>query len=212
LAKFPAPPPVATLRAIAPEIKILVAGTRLARIYFAAGPYPSRWNRFRCVGPTAGARWDHHLPGADGRLQPQARAVLYCAPDIDTCTAEVFQLTRRIDRVRNAPHVAVFALAADVPLVDLRGVFATRLGASTAIHSGPRARSRAWARALYVAYPNARGIHYGASMGGHAPAIALNERAEGAMPNQPEFNRALNDDLLVDVLRGIALRIGYGLR
>jgi hypothetical protein len=142
----------------------------------------------------------------------QTRAILYCAPDIDTCVAEVFQATRRIDRVRGAPWLVVFALSKHVTLLDLQGNFATTIGASTAIHSGPRSRTRPWARELYEAYPNMQGVHYGSSMNGHAPAIALNERALSAMPHQPLFHRALNDDMLVDVLQRIALRLSYGLR
>jgi hypothetical protein len=49
-------------------------------------------------------------------------------------------------------------------------------------------------------------------MNGHAPAVALNERAQRAMPEQPQFHRALNDDMLVEVLQQIALRLSYGLR
>jgi hypothetical protein len=49
-------------------------------------------------------------------------------------------------------------------------------------------------------------------MNGHAPAIALNERAQLAMPDKPQFHRALNDDMLVDTLQYIALRLYYGLR
>ena len=148
------------------------ADTKLARIYFAAGPHPSRWNQFRSFGPTA-ARWDHHLPNAHGAAVEQDRAVYYCARDVDTCAAEVFQSTRRIDRTRDAPWLVVFALREAVTLLDLRGTFATKMGASTAIHSGPRSRARAWARELYDAYPDLQGLYYGSSMNGHAPAVAL---------------------------------------
>ena len=209
--KFPEPPGVAALRAIAPQTVILVADTNLARIYFAAGPHPSRWNQFRSFGPTA-ARWDHHLPNARDVPTNQQRAVFYCAPDVDTCAAEVFQATRRIDRTRNAPGLVVLALREDVTLLDLRGTFATAIGASTAIHSGPRSRARAWARELYEAYPDVQGLYYGSSMNGHAPAVALNERAQQAMPEHPQFHRALNDDMLVETLQQIALRLSYGLR
>jgi D-arabinose 1-dehydrogenase-like Zn-dependent alcohol dehydrogenase len=34
-------------------------------------------------------------------------------------------------------------------------------------------------------------------MNGHAPAIVPNERAQGALPKEPQFHRALNDDMLV---------------
>lgn len=46
----------------------------------------------------------------------------------------------------------------------------------------------------------------------YAPAIVLNERTMGALPKEPQFHRALNDDMLVDVLQQIALRLSYGLR
>lgn len=211
MSKFPEPPGVAALRRIDAQTTRLTAGTRLARIYFASSPHPSRWNQFRRFGPTS-ARWDHHLPNADGEPMEQDRCTLYCAPNIDTCAAEVFQATRRIDRTRNAPMLVVFALKEEITLLDVRGAFATTMGASTAIHSGPRARARAWARELYEAYPTLHGFYYGSSMNGHAPASVLNDRAQRALPRQPDFHRALNDDMLVDVLQGIALRLSYGLR
>jgi hypothetical protein len=49
-------------------------------------------------------------------------------------------------------------------------------------------------------------------MNGHAPASVLNDRAQRVLPQQPVFHRALNDDMLVDVLQGIAARLSYGLR
>jgi hypothetical protein len=211
VSKLPEPPGVGALRSIEAETIELPADSLLARIYFTAGPHPSRWNQFRGFGPTA-ARWDHHLPDARAAPAEQRRAVLYCAPDVDTCVAEVFQATRRIDRTRNAPILAVFALREPVVLLDLRGTFATTIGASTAIHSGPRSRARAWARELYEAYPDLQGVHYGSSMNGHAPAIVLNERAQHALSEQPQFHRDLNDDMLVDVLQRIALHLSYGLR
>jgi len=211
VAKFPEPPGVAALRGIAPQTLILAADTKLARIYFAAGLHPSHWDEFRSFGPTA-ARWDHHLPSTRGVPVEQDRSVFYCAPDVDTCAAEVFQATRRIDRTRDAPWLVVFALVEAITLLDLRGTFATKVGASTAIHSGLRSRARAWARELYEAYPDIQGLYYGSSMNGHAPAVALNERAQRAMPEQPHFHRALNDDMLVETLQRIALRLSYGLR
>jgi hypothetical protein len=209
--KFPEPPGVSALRNITPEILVLPAGAALARIYFAGGPHPSRWNQFRSFGPTE-ARWDHHLPNVQGAAVEQTRSVFYCAPDVDTCAAEVFQATRRIDRTRNAPGLVVLELREAVTLLDVRGAFATAMGASTAIHSGRRSRARAWARELYDAYPNIQGLHHGSSMNGHAPAIVMNERAQRAMPDKPQFHRALNDDILVETLEHIALRLSYGLR
>jgi hypothetical protein len=78
--------------------------------------------------------------------------------------------------------------------------------------SGPRSRARAWARELYEAYRDIQGLSYGSSMNGHTPAVVLNERAQRAMPELPQFHRALNDDMLVETLQQIALRLSYGLR
>jgi hypothetical protein len=49
-------------------------------------------------------------------------------------------------------------------------------------------------------------------MNGHAPAIVLNDRAQRAVPELPQLHRSLNDDMLVEVLQRIALRLSYGLR
>jgi len=49
-------------------------------------------------------------------------------------------------------------------------------------------------------------------MNGHAPTVVLNERAQRMMPEQPQFHRALNDDMLVEVLQQIAVYLSYGLR
>jgi hypothetical protein len=152
------------------------------------------------------------LPSSSDEPTEQERAVLYSAPQVDTCAAEVFQTTRRTDRIRNAPALVIFSLNLPIILLDLCGAFPTKIGASTAIHSGPRSRARTWARQLYEAYPDVQGFQYGSSMNGYAPAIVLNERAREALPKEPPFHRALNDDMLVDVLQRIALRLSYGLR
>jgi hypothetical protein len=206
---FPDPPSLDALRRIAPAVKTLRKGAVLARVYYSGGDYPVRWNAFRHHGPTT-ARFDHHL--GDGRTSTQDRSILYCASAAKTCFAEVFQDTRKINRTRRAPWLAVFALTRDVRLLDLTGTYPTRAGASIAINAGPRARARAWARVFYAAYPTLHGIYYASSMDANEPAIALNDRAEHAdcLPPHPTFNRALADDVLLDVLKHSAYRLGYG--
>jgi hypothetical protein len=210
--KLPDPPSVAALRAIERDTVSLARGTALARVYFTAGPHPTRWNQFRRFGPT-NARFDHHAADARGQPVAQARAILYCAASAVTCFAEVFQETRRIDRVRKAPWLAVFRLERDLELLDLTGPYPTRAGASMAINSGNRVRARAWASAWYEAFPDLHGIHYASSMNANEPAIALTDRAEKLEPlaAHPEFNRPLADDALLDVLKHAAARLGYGL-
>jgi hypothetical protein len=143
----------------------------------------------------------------------QSRGIYYAASDAKTCLAESFQATRRIDRVHRAPWLVVFDTSAVLTLLDLTGDFATRMGASMAIHSGSRGRARGWSKDLYQAYPLIQGIRYAASMHAGLEAIALNERAleTSVFPTHPKFHRALADDVLLDPLKHAAEALGYGL-
>ncbi len=125
-----------------------------------------------------------------------------------TCLAEVFQHSRAIDRVRRDPFLVIFELVRAVRLLDLTGEFTTRMGASLAIHSGPRDRTRRWAVALHEAY-GFDGFLYLSSMHPGAKAMVLNERASDALPQSPSFNRALDDPILTDVIDACAARLGY---
>ena len=214
--KFPDPPDISVFRGIEPDVKRLARGTSLARVYFTGGDYPTRWNEFRHYGPT-GARFDHHLVDARGEAATQERSILYCASAADTCFGEVFQETRRINRTRRAPWLAIFLLQSDVDLLDLTGAYPTRAGASMAINTGNRARARAWARAFDGVHDGVHdalhGIYYPSSMNGNEPAVALTDRAERVhcLPEHPDLNRALADDALLDILKHSAHRLGYGL-
>ncbi len=214
MAKLPRPKGSAALpAATSRDVRTPDVGTVLARVYFAGGAHPTRWDTFRRYGPTL-ARYDHHLPDARAGAIEQDRCVLYAATDARTCLAEVFQNTRRIDRVRNAPWLTIFALRKPVRLLDLTGTYPTRCGASMAINSGPRASARAWAQRFYDEHRDLHGLFYASSMHANQPAIVLNDRAValGALPVHPQFNRALADDLLLDVLKHAAVDLGYGLR
>lgn len=211
MAKFPEPPGPDALRALAPpEVRTVPAATTLFRVYFRGGPHPGTWGAFRRFGPT-GARFDHHLPDAEGRARLQDRAILYAAAHGPTCLAEVFQRTRTIDRRRADPHLAAFATARDLALLDLGSAWTTRAGASTAINSGRRDRARRWSRTIHAAFERIDGLLYPSSMHGHAPAVALYERAADAVPSAPSFNRALADAVLDTVLRNTAAALRYRL-
>ena len=211
--KLPRPPSARTIAEVPPAIKTLRQGTALARIYFSAGRYPTAWNRFRHFGPT-NSRFDHQRPDAKGQPWVQPLSVLYCATHAITCLAEVFQQTRRIDRIRDAPWLVVFKLQRSLRLLDLSGAYPTRVGASMAINSASRVRAREWARCFHAAYPDLHGIFYASSMHANLGAIVLNERAQAldALGVHPEFNRALADDALLDMLKHAAVSVGYGLR
>lgn len=212
MAKFPAPPDVEVLRQIPAVTQVLPAGATVARIFFAAGKYPTTWNTFRHFGPTA-SRFDHHLPDAKGSSHEQDRGVMYLAAgseSIPTCLAEVFQTARIIDRYSRNPVLAGFELAAPVTLIDLRSTFATAIGASMAIHSGPRPRARKWAQHLCLAYPQVDGILYCSSMYGNNSAVALFERGLRAIPQRPVFHRELRDPALANILTETGEKIRYG--
>lgn len=83
--------------------------------------------------------------------------MFYAAAGASTYLAEVFEHTRRIDRVHDAPWLVIFTLRKPIVLTD---------------------------RAA----------------------------AKGALPPHPQFNLALADDLLLDVLKHAAADLGYGLR
>jgi hypothetical protein len=171
------------------------------------------WNGFRFFGPV-NARWDHHLPGAAAEARLQDRGIYYAASDAKTCLAESFQSTRRIDRAFQSPWLVVFETVSALQVLDLTGDFATRMGASMAIHSGNRGRARGWARDLYEAFRDIQGIQYSSSMNGGAQAFALNERAQKAplFGAHPLFHRALADDAMLDPLKHAAQALGYALR
>jgi hypothetical protein len=210
VAKLLEPPPKATLERISPAVATLRAGTKLWRIYFRDGSYPTTWEQMRYYGPVRSARFDHQLdpPGV------QERGILYAAAGdaaIATCLVEVFQDTRLVDTRRNEPRLAAFALAEDVSLLDLGGKWPTVAGASANINSGPRPRCRRWSRTIYDAYPDLMGLYNASSMNGNEPAVALYERASKAIPRLPLLNRPLSDATLLVPLENKAAELGYDL-
>ncbi len=206
MAKFPEPPPAEALARVPPHWRQLRAGTLLFRVYFRGGEHPASWKALRRFGPTA-ARFDHHNPPP----RAQERGILYAALHIATCLAEVFQSQRTIDAYSAEPWLVGFRLTRAVRLLDLRGRWPTRAGASMAISSGPRPRAQRWSRAIYLAYPDAEGLWYASSMHGNAPAVALYERVETALPDTPAFHRPLSDPTLLIPLENAALDFGYAL-
>jgi hypothetical protein len=180
----------------------------LARIYPRGGRFPTAWGAFRFTGPLASARFDHHEPGRPGKH----RDVLYGATALGTCVAEVFQATRVVDRFADDRCLAAFRLERPVRLLDLTGDWPTRAGASQAIASGPRSPAQAWARAVFAAYPKIEGLWYPSSMRGGRPALVLFERAEDAIPPEPELDVPLSHPGLLPDLTRIAGSIGYLLR
>jgi hypothetical protein len=204
--KLPEPPPRGGLAArLAPDLYLLPRGSTVWRLYYRAGSHPAAWNRFRSWGPAANMRFDHHLSPP----RQQTRSVLYGALLVPTCFAEVFQDTRTIERSRNQPWLVAFGLTRDVELLDLMGNWPTRAGASMAIATGRRDRARRWSLRIYEDYLAVEGLRYGSSMDASRPAVALYERALGALPLRPLFHRAVADPALDLVVSAAARRFSY---
>ncbi|MBI4607327.1 MAG: RES family NAD+ phosphorylase [Planctomycetes bacterium] len=202
--KFPEPPPPEHLARIHASVKAVSRGALLWRVYFRRGPHPAAWGAFRHFGPTS-SRFDHH----EEPPRVQERGILYAASGGITCFAEVFQETRIIDTLRHEPWLVAFRLARAIRLLDLTGSWCTRAGASMAIATGPRPRARRWSRAVYAAYPGLDGLWYPSSMHANQPAIALFERAAGAIPKAPAFHRALADPTAASAVHEAAQVVGY---
>lgn len=211
MAKLPAPPPAADLARVPPRLRTLAAGEVLWRIYQRAGRHPVAWNAFRAFGPLRTARFDHHTSDADAAPHAQRRRIYYAAAEIATCLAELFQDTRTIDREGEGATLVGFELRREVALLDLTGVWPTRAGASMALCSGPRSRTRPWSRAIYEAYREVQGLYYPSSTNAHRPALALYERAMTALPRTPLVHRPLSDPALLADLDRVAGDLGYRL-
>ena len=214
--KLPRAPDRARLKALKPALTSLPAGQPLARVYFRAGRHPVRWSDLRYFGPVRSARFDHHEPASDGSGQLQSCGILYCAladdtslAGLDTCLAEVFQATRTVSLTIDSPAWAVFALTAEVTLLDLRGRWPTKAGASQALSTGPKSSARRWAHAFHEIYPQIHGLIHPSSMAGGRYAVALNERALHAIPSAPQIHYDLNDRKIDRVVRKAAGSIGY---
>jgi hypothetical protein len=137
--------------------------------------------------------------------------VLYAATHPAAALAEFFQTRRAINTRHRQPWLVGFALGRDVRLLDLTRLWPTRAGASMALASGPRPRARAWARAMYTAYPHVEGLWYGSSMHANTPCVALFERAQDALPPLPGYHRALGDETLRAFLTNVAADLNFRL-
>ena len=130
---------------------------------------------------------------------------------LGTCLTELFQESRPIYSGTGGPVFVIFEIKSAVTLLDLSGIFATRIGASAAaFSSGARSITRDWSMSLYEAYKDIDGILYGSSMYANYPAIALFEMAQGVLPTHPDLHRQLSDPAMKTDLLDISTKMGYG--
>jgi len=179
--------------------------TMLWRLHDALSDHPVAWNALRRRGPLPTARFDPWEPPEADRPD----GVAYLGLDWPTCLAEVFQVTRVVE-VRPGRRLLItgFRPTRELSLLDLRGEYPIRAGASHLLNSGPRPRCRAWAAALRRAHPESDGLLY-TGMAGRACVALYVDDAFGAAP---DFCRQLDDPAIAADVADAVDRIGYGLR
>jgi hypothetical protein len=208
--KLPWAPPPTDLEEVgirADERLALGMDRELWRLHRTVGEHVLGWNAPRHYGPVPGGRFDPHHPPP----RHQEAAVLYAAQTAQTCLAEVFQTRRAINRWRGSPYLTLFRPTRTLELLDLRGPWPTRAGASQAIASGRRDIARSWARSIRSAFPNVDGVAYASSMDGGGTAFALFERASDGLPARPDGSWPLSHPELGDALARAARTLGYRL-
>ncbi|GAA3824634.1 MULTISPECIES: RES family NAD+ phosphorylase [Amycolatopsis] len=191
MARLPLPPSRAELlAALRADVDIVTVPStrRLVRIFTAGGNHPQQWNTFRYTGPLPHGRFDPQPPSRDGRaVTDPGHGVLYFGLTVRTSVAEVFQTTSLVDRRTRLPRLVVVRPSRPLRLLDLTGLWPTRVGASQEISSGPKKITQAWARAIRAAFPELDGLWYRSSMDGGHPALCLWDPPAGkALPLAPD--------------------------
>jgi hypothetical protein len=180
---------------------------KMVRIHGTVGPHSLHWHQLRHFGPTP-TRFDPHPPPP--ATHPDF-AVMYAAADVDTALAEVFQRGRVIEPFApNSPYLTVWEVGRSLRLLDLRGIWPIRQGASHAINTGPHQVCRRWAHAIAVHPQAVDGLLYTSSMTG-SDATDLFLPAADSFPLNPELSLPLSDPGLAGALEGAAERIRYAI-
>ncbi|MCY4129289.1 MAG: RES family NAD+ phosphorylase [Gammaproteobacteria bacterium] len=211
MAEYLARPIRQRLSELTPAILTLPRESTCFRIHYASGTFPTRWNELRYFGPVD-ARFDHHKLDDDGQPLLQDRGIIYSALDIPTCIAEVFQHVRFVDPSHAKPYLVSFKLGRPIRLLDLTDTFPVRAGGSAKVTNGPRSYSRDWSCAFYETFDEIEGLYYFSTMT-NRPSIALYDRVldDSPIPAIPDFHRALDDPIVLDLLHEACVDIGYPL-
>jgi hypothetical protein len=190
MARLPLPPARAVLvgELHAEDVVAVHPATRLVRIFTAHGNHPQQWNSFRYTGPLPHGRFDQQRPGKGGTpVTDRRNGVVYFGLSVRTSVAEVFQTTSIVDRRTRGPRLVVVRPTRTLRLLDLCGLWPTRVGASQEISSGPKKITQAWARAIRSAFDDLDGLWYRSSMDGGGPALCLWDPPAGAaLPAEPD--------------------------
>lgn len=206
-------------------VREVPSGSLIARIFRANGPHPVEWHEFRSFGPLDG-RFDPH-PEPVG--EHPSVGVLYGVLDIASeppgtrppsgvdgpfaaALLEVFQAQRMIRLDAGAPTLVGFETTRPLRLLDLSDSdWIAVAGGNSAISSGDRSMSRAWARDIAERYPELDGVVSASSLVPTARVVALWARAQDALPQHPSALIRLDRVELLGVIDRIAERYGYAL-
>ena len=173
---------------------------------------PSRFGvgalTFRRFGPLL--RFDHHIGEGRGMKreprQDEARGVLYAAPTLGCCVAEVFGDMGFI--VPGEYRIALIEVTRDLRLLDLvdEAMAAGTIAALSATEHHRKAQE--WSRRFYedAAYQKPDGIYYRAAHTGEE-AFAFYERAEDGLSCPDSNTIGLEDTALRAELLAIAARL-----
>ena len=131
--------------------------------------------------------------------------------EFTTAIAETYQdgsgAVGPIDRSRNDNTFTLLEVAAPVVLLDLESGWLTRAGGNQAVCSGPRHRSREWARAIHSSPHPVCGLAYNSSVWGPGRCVALWEPGAAVFPPDPLATRRLMDPGLAPALANAAIRL-----
>jgi hypothetical protein len=207
---LPDPPAPEVLRSLgieADETRVIMADEVWWRVHRTEGAFVLAWNAFRTYGPLL--RFDPHaLP----RGQDPGHGVWCGASTPDAALGEAFQVDRTIDREPDSPYLTGLSFTRALTVLDLAtdsaGAWATRVGGTFAISTGPHAVTQHWARTIVEAFPDLDGLRYNSRFAG-APCLALFLPAVTAMPARPKLSLPLTHPDLARRIAGAAKPLGY---
>jgi len=185
----PAPHALRSLGIKADETRLIGVDEVWWRVHRTEGAFVPGWNAFRTYGP-----------------------VWYGASTPDVALGEAFRVDRTIDRALGRPYLTGLSFIRPLTVLDLAadsvGAWATRVGGTFAISTGPHAVTQQWARAIVTAFPDLDGLRYSSRFAG-GPCLALFPPAQTAMPARPRLSQPLDHPDLVSHIAAAASRLGY---
>lgn len=186
--KLPKNPQTPPHRLVVEAADILIGSPNLWRVHTVVGAHALRWDELRHFGPARTMRWDPH-PAPSG-VHP-THGVSYAATGPETAFAEVFQSNRAIVVGPDRALVG-WTPARDLQLLNMRGDWALRNGASASLFAAPKLTTRAWAAAIHEQHPYLDGLFVPSTMTGKDMVVLFTPAAD-SFPRFPSFSRLLDD-------------------